>query len=158
MTPRPPMTALAPLSILLRALIGIVVGCIAGWLSYRWFAVHPEFAGGDFTYPWRGAGHLLAGRDPYQHMPNAPYGTGGPFLYPLPAAIAVLPFALLQAHIASGIFFGLSVALMTFALLAHRPASLLCLLSPAFVTSVTTAQWVPSSLPRSCCPGSAGCR
>ena len=61
---------------LLHFVAAAAVGFIAGWLSYRWFALHPEFAGGDFTYPWRAAGHLLAGRDPYQHMPNAPYGTG----------------------------------------------------------------------------------
>src|SRR5690349_21765930 len=87
--------------------IAIVVGCVLGWWTYSRLAANLAPFAVDFTYPWRAAGHLAAGRDPYQHMPPGPYAQSGPFLYPLPAAIIALPVANLSAAVAGGLFFGI---------------------------------------------------
>jgi hypothetical protein len=126
-----------------RLIVSILIAATAGFLSYRWFSANPGYFGGDFTYAWRAAGHLLEGRDPYLQMLPGAYGLGGPFLYPLPTAIVTLPFALLPVHVAASVFFSVTVAVLAFVLTRTNWWPLLMFLSAAFVTCVTTAQWSP---------------
>jgi hypothetical protein len=123
--------------------IALVVGAVLGWWTYsRLHANLAPFAV-DFTYPWRAAGHLAAGRDPYQHMPPGPYAQSGPFLYPLPAAIVAFPVARFSAAVAGGLFFGVSSALFTYAMARDAYWRLTILASPAFVLSYLNIQWAP---------------
>jgi hypothetical protein len=123
--------------------IGLAVGLLLGWWTYTRLTANLAPFAVDFTYPWRAAGHLAAGRDPYQHMPPGPYAQSGPFLYPLTAAILALPVARLPAALAGALFFGLSSALFTYAIVREAYWKLLILLSPAFVLSYDNIQWAP---------------
>ena len=123
--------------------LAIAVGGVLGWWTYSRLAGALAPFAVDFTYPWRAAGHLVAGRDPYQHMPPGPYAQSGPFLYPLPAAIVAMPVAGFSAPVAGGLFFGLSSALFTYAMARDALWRLTVLVSPAFVLSYLNIQWAP---------------
>lgn len=126
-----------------RWLLAVLLGAAAGWLAFAWLSRNPGYHGGDFTYAWRAANHVLAGRNPYAHMPAAAYGLGGPFLYPLPAAFVALPFGPLPVQLAAGLFLGTTTALMVFGLTKDGFWRLWLLPSASFFTCITTAQWSP---------------
>ena len=103
---------------ILRVALAVALGALVGWDTHRRLTAHPELNALDFTYAWRAARHLVEGGNPYDHMVHAPYTQGGPFLYPLPAAIVAVPVARLPVATAGAVFIGVSVALMAFAMLA----------------------------------------
>ena len=137
----------------MAAVIALGVGLWLGWWTYDRLAANMAPFAVDFTYPWRAAGHLAAGRSPYQNMPPAPYAQGGPFLYPLPAAILTLPVAHFSAAVAGALFFGVSSALFAYGVVRSAYWKLLMMLSPAFVLSYYNVQWAPITLASALIPG-----
>jgi hypothetical protein len=121
----------------------VVVASLFFWWTFVRLHANPGTHALDFTYAWRAAGHLLAGRDPYSHMPAAPYTTGGLFLYPLTTAVVALPFARLPVALAGAAFFAVSVGLLVYGLLRSQPWRTLVLFSPAFVLAYYNVQWSP---------------
>jgi hypothetical protein len=116
----------------------------AGWWCRDYLARNPQFWAADFTFPWRAAGHLLAGRDPYEFMPRVPtYAESGPFPYPLTSAIVALPFARLSPPAAGGLFIGISFAVLAFALTRAKYWPLVTFLSAPAILTLTTTQWSP---------------
>ena len=117
-------------------LTGLVVAAVAGVAS------HGAAGAGDFGYAWRAAQYLLAGKDPYAEMdPLASYSRGGPFLYPLPAAVVAAPVAAFSPGVAALLFTGVSVAVFAYAMTSKGWWGLLALLSaPAFMT-VMSVNW-----------------
>jgi hypothetical protein len=126
-------------------LAAVIVGVACAWVSSsHYVGANPHLNGGDFGYAWRAARWLVEGENPYTRMdPSAAYGAGGPFLYPLTAALAVLPLAALSVNTAATIFVGLGAALLAYALTARSWIRLLALASPPFLFSVQTANWPP---------------
>ena len=124
-----------------RLVIALALGLFAAWETYGRLSGHPELNALDFTYPWRAASHLLAGRDPYLHMPHAPYTQGGPFLYPLPTAMLVAPLAAWPVSIAGTVFTAISIAVLVFALTARAYWPLITLLSAPFFLALWNVQW-----------------
>ena len=125
------------------ALVAVTVGCLLGWWCYVRLTANPGTRALDFTYAWRAAGHLLAGRDPYASMPRAPYTAGGLFLYPLTTALVATPFASLKVVVAGSVFFALSSAAMAYAVARRAPHLSLAFFSPAFVLAYYNIQWSP---------------
>jgi hypothetical protein len=126
-----------------RAVVAITIGIAIAALYLLYAAMHPGVGAVDFGFPLRAAQHLLAGRDPYAEMvPGAP-GAAGAFLYPVPAAVAAVPFAGLAPSLAAAAFVGLSSALLAYALTARGWWRLLTLASPAFLLSFSVANWPP---------------
>lgn len=119
------------------------IGAILGWWTYERLLRIPEVFAIDFTYPWRAARHLLAGRDPYANMPRAPYAQAGPFLYPLPGALLALPFAPFAAPLAGALFMGISTLALVYALARRAAWQLLMLLSPSFALAYLNVQFSP---------------
>jgi hypothetical protein len=121
-----------------RARIGIsiVVGALTFALAYWHLSVQvPYYLAYDFTYPWRAAQALLAGRDPYAAVH---------FLkYPLPAALVALPFAPLSPAVAGASFASISSGLMIFALTRDDYHFLPIVASAPFLLSVRSIQWTP---------------
>ena len=133
----------------LAGLIGLASGLgSAARLAQRgWLA-------GDFTWPWRAAGYLLAGQNPYPAIqPAGPYPFQSAFYYPLPAALAALPFARLPAGLAAGLFFGLSSALMAYGLSRDGWGGLAAFLSAPYWVAGAVAQWSPLLLAACLLPG-----
>lgn len=126
----------------------------AGWWCHDYLARNSQFWAADFTFPWRAAGHLLAGRDPYQQMPRvATYAASGPFPYPLTSALLALPFARLSPPAAGGAFIGLSLGLLAFGLTRTTLWPLVAFLSAPAVLTLTTTQWSPLIMASILLPG-----
>ena len=135
--------------------IGLAVA--AGVLSA--FVCHGILTGrhvlaADFTWPWRAARILLAHQDPYRVIqPTGAYPFDDHFLYPLPAALASLPFASLRPILAGTLFVGVSAALMTFAITREGYHWLPLLVSAPFIKVLLAPQWSPLLVAATLIPG-----
>lgn len=108
------------------------------------FALYPFMGAKDFTYPWRAARALVDGLDPYVVIrPTGHYPYESPFPYPLPAAFAALPFAWLVPTVAGALFYGISAALMAWALGRDGLWRFWAFASAPFAMATVLAQWSP---------------
>ena len=127
----------------MRALTAATLGIIAGIYCYHRLSGLP-YAAQDFTYPWFAAQSLLAGDNPYVAARTAtvlPFSKY--FHYPLTTAMAGLPFAHIPMHAAGGVFFGVSAALMVYAVTRAGWWRLALCTSAPFVVSAWSVQWSP---------------
>lgn len=92
---------------------------------------------GDTSFAQEAAAHLLAGRDPYAVMPE------GTMLYPLPAAVVMIPTVGVAVRALGAGFVALATFLLAYALARRAWWALLALLSPSFLLSVWAVQWPP---------------
>lgn len=126
-----------------RVAIAVVVGAAAAALSYVGLMVRGYLAS-DFEWPLRAAQALLAGQNPYQSiLGGGPYPFDTPFYYPLPAAVAALPFVGLNPYVAGALFFGVSSGLMAFGLANGPYWRMIIFFSPSFLVAAEVAQWSP---------------
>jgi hypothetical protein len=127
-----------------RVQVAILVGVTAGIVAAAAFAMVPEMLAKDFTYPWRGARAILDGANPYEAVrPTGPPPFDMHFMYPLTAAVAVLPLGFLPVEVAGVLFIAVGVAAMVYAITAQGMGRAWMLLSPPFFLSVSLAQWGP---------------
>lgn len=120
--------------------IGLVAGLFAGAMAARPGAIP------DLLYPLTAARFLLQGTDPYAAMPGAegaapPFDE--PFFYPLTTVIALTPLAKLATPLAVGLFFGISSALLAFAITRHALWRIHIFASAPFVVAATLGQFSP---------------
>lgn len=116
-----------------RLSISVVAGVASGALC--WFLLrHFHQGAADFGWAIRAAQYLLRGRNPY----DTPLQQ-----YPATAAVFALPFVLLSAEMAAGIFFGLSSALLAFGVTAEGYEGLLVFFAYPYWAAMLTAQWSP---------------
>ena len=98
----------------------------------------------DFTWPWRAAQYLLAGENPYLLIqPTGGYPAQTYFYYPLTSAILAIPFAYLHPYIAGAVFFGLSSALLAFAISRDGWNQMPIFLSAPYWIALMVTQWSP---------------
>jgi hypothetical protein len=116
--------------------IAATIGVISGLLCWA-FLHHFQLGGADFNWAYRAARALLSGGNPYA---NTPPGT---IPYPLPAAIAALPFAPFPPEIAGALFFGASSGLLALGLIRQGPERLLIFFAYPYWAALITAQWTP---------------
>lgn len=95
--------------------------------------------GSDFDQLWVGARGVLQGRDPYSLIgPGREFEWQWPLLYPMPALIAAVPFALLPVLVARVLFASFSAGVLTFAI-TRRGYHLLPILASAAMLDATRA-------------------
>lgn len=127
-----------------RIVLALIAGLVAGLVCYQALQARGELAA-DYTWVWRGARELLAGRNPY-HDPRLgignPYPWNAPLYYPLPAVLLVAPLAWLPAEMSAALFTAASVGLLAFAAARDGGYRLLLLLSPSCYRAVTEGHWV----------------
>lgn len=127
-----------------RAIVSVVLGGWGAFIAYFAMVSHPQHLAKDLSYPWRAARAVLDGQNPYQVIQAVgAYPFNSELLYPLPAAIAVLPLAPLLPHIAGAVFLGLSSALLAWGLLRDSPQRLWLFASAPFVHAAILGQWAP---------------
>src|SRR5262245_23101960 len=98
-----------PLSRGERVVIAVLVSIAAGLAAAIAFQKLPGMMARDFTYPWSGARALASGADPYQVIrPTGPPPADMYFMYPLTAAVAVLPLAAAPVALGGVLFVALS--------------------------------------------------
>lgn len=141
-----------------KLLLASVGGLLMGLLTGGYVAVRhgdePSLMASDLTWVLRGATALGQGYNPYD-VPIAPlpYWTDQPLFYPLPALLIVSPLTHLPEHLAAGVFFGSASALLSFALIAYKPALLPLLLSATYSYALLQVQWSPLLLSCAFLPG-----
>jgi hypothetical protein len=135
-----------------RVLIAFVIGVAGGLLSYA-FVRRPGFFA-DFIYPWAAARALLAGENPYHVLSGGhPNPFQAPLFYPLPAVLAVTPLAALPFPVATALFFGISSALLAFALTRDGYHRLPMFIGGPFIIAASLGQWAPLIMAAALIPG-----
>ena len=119
------------------AAIGILSGTLCWTFLHRF-----QLGAADFNWSHHAARALLSGKNPYADTPP------GAIPYPLPAAVAAIPFAPLSPEIAGAMFFGISSALLALGLIRQNPTRqdptrLLIFLAFPYWAALMTAQWTP---------------
>jgi len=122
-----------------RIVIALTVGVIAAvmvWLAYRG---HSD-AVSDWDQCWLAARALLQGKSPYAavNADTSPW----PLIYPLPAVLVSLPFALVPLPLARALFAGVNSGLLAYAV-STRWLALLPFISGAYIWALIAVQWVP---------------
>src|SRR5688572_13368067 len=126
-----------------RILVAVAIGMAAGWFCYSRLDSR-DLGAHDFSYPWHAARALVGGQNPYDALRTE---TGLPFsrwyLYPLPNAVAAMPFAFLPEYAAGGVFFGVSSALLAYGATSQDWWRLGMFASAPFVVALWSVQWSP---------------
>ena len=129
-----------------RIAIAILIGIAGG--VYCYFSI--KASGGprpadDFTWHWLAARALIEGKDPYVVITaGGPYQLDAPYVYPLTAAIAAVPFAAwLAPTAAAAVWIGVGTALLAFALTGESYVKLLAFFSMPYIWAANSGQFSP---------------
>ena len=115
-------------------LVAVGLAVFLGWQIYG-HELAAGATGGDFAVYRDAARQLLAGRNPYD------FGT---LLYPLPAAVVVVPLSEFDPVLGAALFAGLGVLALVYGLLrSFGWPGLMMLASPAFFLGYYYLQWSP---------------
>lgn len=128
--------------IVIAATVGVLAALIA---AHDLWGDGPNALGHDYTLHWWASRALLAGKSPYDVInaisPAYPYCSG--YLYWLPAAVFLAPFAALSVTQAMSIFTGISTSIFTFAITKDGYSRLPALLSAPIVYATLGGQVTP---------------
>jgi len=114
-----------------RITVAAIIGVVSG--TFCWFLLkHTDRTAGDFRWAIHLAERLVARQNPY----DTPLEQ-----YPLPAALAALPFLRVPPEIAAGLFYGISSFLLAFGLTRESYGRLRIFLAYPFWAGLLTAQW-----------------
>jgi hypothetical protein len=103
----------------------------------------PEYVS-DFDQLLAGARALRAGGNPYSAVgPGRAFTWPWPLYYPLPAVLGALPFSYMSLITARATFFGISSALLAFAITRESWHRLPVFASAAMMTAAGVVQWSP---------------
>jgi hypothetical protein len=103
-----------------------------------------ETGAADFTWWWRAGHALLSGQSPYRTIDaTGPYPFREGFLYPLPAAVVSVPFALLDMPRGFVVFGAVSAGVLAFGLTRDGYWRLPALMSMPMLTCMSNGQWAP---------------
>jgi hypothetical protein len=97
----------------------------------------------DFDAMWVAGRSLAARTDPFVAVQAARGVLGFPLLYPMPAILVTLPFAVFSISIAAALWTGVSFGLLSFGLSRHAWWPLIAVASLPAVESAQLAQWSP---------------
>ena len=127
-----------------RIAIALLIAVAAGLAAWIAFQKLPSMMARDFTYPWRGARAVASGADPYVVIrPTGPPPADMHFMYPLTAAVAVLPFATVPATLGGVLFVALSAFALAYLITGKGMGRAWLFLSVPFALAIVLAQWSP---------------
>jgi hypothetical protein len=123
-----------------RVAVALALGALAAALVATRSAAHVS----DFDPVWAGARALRAGANPYAAVgPGRDFYWPWGLYYPLPALLLALPFSFLTVVAARATFFGLSSALLAFAVTREGYHRLPLFASGAMMAAAGVVQWSP---------------
>lgn len=138
-----PRKAAVELSLKSRILLAFLIGLSSAFFCYRRLESWKKEAA-DFTFTWRAAGYLLSAENPYEEIfPEGEYPFQTYLYYPLTAVLASFPFVVFPPYTAGAVFFGLSSAILAFALTAQGWRHIPIFLSAPYFVAAATIQWSP---------------
>ena len=122
----------------IRLALSATLGLGLGWAAYL------RGEGTDFSQVWFASRAWLAGQSPYAVIgPGRPFEWNFPFFYPLPAAIAMAPLALLPVRWADAVFMAIGAGCFAWALMRFGYPPLLGLVSVSMFGAAGSVQWSP---------------
>jgi hypothetical protein len=121
------------------ARVFVAIGLAAASCAASWLATRVRgFGHQDFESWWLAARALLHGQNPYVVVRSL-FAFG--FVYPLPTAIATIPFALLPPTVAGPLFVGVSCGLLAFVITRDAWWPLLLFLSGSMAECIAMGHW-----------------
>ena len=131
-----------------RILLGLAIGVAYGLWTVVLLALKRRYGqdswAADFTHPWIAARALFHGASPYQAVYDADPPYGRFFLYPLPAALLVMPIAWLPLQAAAAAGVGIATGLLAFAVTRESLWPLLLFVSAQALRVADSVQiWAP---------------
>lgn len=138
---------LSPSRYALAFAAGMTAAVIVLWLR---LSGRSNFA--DFDQVWIPARALLRGDSPFLALR---FTTWGDMIYPMPAVIAALPFAILPSLVAHAVFVGLGIGLAAYALGGKGEGVAIALLSYPTLDAIQLGQWSPLIVAAGLLPGLA---
>jgi hypothetical protein len=126
-----------------RVIVAVVVGVIAGLLCAG-YSVSFGRGAGDAAMPICMGRAMLAGQDPYAICRGVHSdGVTPNQANPLTTALITLPLVPLDPSVAAGVFFGLSSALLAYAVTREGGDRLMIFLAFPYWQALQTVQWAP---------------
>ena len=131
-----------------RTVVRLVAALAVGIM----FAAYEDYFGktraipSDLTQPWLAARLLMEGRNPYREIgPDGPVRHQFHLIYPVTAAVAVMPLTQLSLRAANAVFVGLGAGVLFWALTRETFSnpSLLVFASLTMIVTANTVQWSP---------------
>ncbi|OGO66651.1 MAG: hypothetical protein A2030_10325 [Chloroflexi bacterium RBG_19FT_COMBO_50_10] len=128
----------------IRIWVSICAGLIAAFASIIIQTRFYNSKAGDLTWALIGARQWINGQDPYIILDSNNYPSDPtPLYYPFPSVLFVLPLSFMPDLIATGIWVGFTVGLMTFAITQGGFWRLPILASVPLWAAVAQVQWTP---------------
>jgi len=125
-----------------RVVVAALIGCAAAAITF--VKIRQVGHTSDFAVFWLAARAVLTGESPYAAVyPGIRPWIDSGFLYPMPAALCIAPFALLPEHIAAILFAGAGAGALAFALTRESFDRLPVLMSLPMLLCLTAVQWAP---------------
>lgn len=125
-----------------RLMLCVVLALIAGHFTYLSQSAQPVPR--DLAQVWFAARALLGGDNPYASIgPGRQFAFPYPLLYPLPAAVAAIPLAVLPMDVANVVFAGLVAAVFAWVLMRSGYGPLIGFFSASSYKAFYTVQWSP---------------
>jgi hypothetical protein len=124
-----------------RTIAAFTVSIFAGLITARQY-YGKSGSHTDFGMVWFAARSLLQGTNPYSLIgPGRAFDYTWPLIYPLPAALVVMPFAPFTEGVAATLFVGLSSGLLSFGMTRDGWYRMPLFISEAFLSSARLGQW-----------------
>lgn len=126
----------------LRAALAIVAGLLSGSRALLWSV--GEAKARDLDQVWYAVHALFAGRNPYAEIgPGLAFDWPAFFYYPLTAALAITPLAVLPRPLAAGLFAALASAAFVWAATRRSIAPAVVITSASAAFAAEAVQWSP---------------
>jgi hypothetical protein len=126
----------------LRIGLAVAASILSAVRALLW--VSGEAKARDFDQVWFAANALLAGRNPYLEIgPGLPFDWPAPLYYPLTAAIAAMPFALVERSVAAVLFAAVASGAFVWAATRHSLAPAVVMTSASAALAAEAVQWSP---------------
>jgi hypothetical protein len=145
---------IAARQILTRIAVAMAVGAAAALYTHFVWAHQLPGTVSDWDSVWTGARALLDHQDPYTAIRSPPWPWT--LVYPMPAVVLTLPFALLPLPVARAAFVGSSVGLLAFTSSRRSWWPLLLIWSGSMLEAIRFIQWAPLLLAAVLAPWAAG--
>jgi hypothetical protein len=134
-----------------RIILALAIGMISALIC--WLRLARSSWQQNFTWPWRRPASAAGGKSVFGNQPSGEYPYQTYFYYPLPAALAALPFAGLPPYPAGALFFGLSSGLLAFAISKDGWRGMHIFLGAPYWVALAVAQWSPLMIAAALLPG-----
>src|SRR5665213_3673427 len=123
-----------------RSRLAVALLIALGGMAFAYHCFHAQ-KHSDFGAVWFGAKAMLQHRNPYELIGHGLEFDHWPLLYPAPALVAAIPFAVFSERTATMIFVGLSTFALAMAVTRNSWHLLPLFITESYTSSARLGQW-----------------